>query len=244
MLTLARLSLVSAVALGAALPGCSQDQGRQNAAPSASVGASPSRPSARATASAVPDLPTPEPLDVASLQKALKCSAKSEGGPCRVLNDFKACQPQKMLTPSGDGRWMGYGYVVRAGAFTDEFTLLRSRAVPSAEVGKTQIAAKIGLARIPEEEEVVHRQAEKSVAALARNDVPKVGNAAITYIKELKEWSEAYAVNAQDNQVYAAAADGFYLCAVSGQRLLLVQRVTSSKSQGDGLYAELWPVSW
>jgi hypothetical protein len=244
MLTLARLSLVPVVALGAALLGCTQDQARPNAASSASVATRPIPPSARATPSAAPDLPTPEPLDVASLQKALKCSPKSAGGPCRVLNDFKACLPQKLLTPSGDGRWMGYGYVARAGAFTDEFTLLRSRAVPAAEVGKTQIAAKIGLARIPEEEEVVRRQAEKSVAALARNDVPKVGNAAIAYIKELKEWTEAYAVNAQDNQIYVAAADGFYLCAVSGLRLLLVQRVAAPKNPGDGLYAELWPVSW
>jgi hypothetical protein len=244
MPTLARLSLVSSLALGAALPGCTQGQAQQQASPSASIAPSPSASSARAPASAMPDLATPEPLDVATLQKTLKCSPKSEGGPCRVLNDFKGCQPQKLVTPSGDGRWMGYGYVVRAGAFTDEFTLLRSHAVPSADVGKTQIAAKIGLGRIPDDEEVARRQAEKAVAALARNDVPKVGNAAIAYIKELKEWSEAYAVTAQDNQIYVAASDGYYLCAVSAQRLLLVQRVTAPKSPGDGLYAELYPVSW
>jgi len=241
MRTLPRLPVVLSLALGAVMPSCSQGQEPQKAAPSASVAGGPS---ARASASAVPDLATPEPLDVAGLQKTLKCSPKSEGGPCRVLNDFKGCQPQKLVTPSGDGRWMGYGYVVRAGAFTDEFTLLRSRAVPSAEVGKTQLAAKIGLGRIPEEEEVTRRQAEKAVSALARNDVPKVGNAAIAYVKEMKDWSESYAVTGQDNQVYVAAADGAFLCAVAGQRVLLVQRVTSPKNPGDGLYAELWPVSW
>jgi len=151
-----------------------------------------------------------------------------------VLNDFKGCQPQKLVTPSGDGRWMGYGYVVRAGAFTDEFTPAPFTRGASAEVGKTQLAAKIGLGRIPEEEEVTRRQAEKAVSALARNDVPKVGNAAIAYVKEMKDWSESYAVTGQDNQVYVAAADGAFLCAVAGQRVLLVQRVTSPKNPGMG----------
>jgi hypothetical protein len=238
----ARLSRTAALALGVALVGCNQDPASQRGAPSGAPASSSA--ASRPTATALPDLPTPEPLDVASLQKALKCSPKSEGGPCRVLNDFKACQAARIVTPSGDGRWLGSGYVVRAGAFTDEFTLLRSRGVPSADVSKTQIAAKIGLGRIPDEQEVARRHAEKAVSALARGDVPKVNNAAVAYIKELKEWSEAYAVAAQDNQIYVAASDGFYLCAVNAQRLLLVARMTSPKSAGDGLYAELWPVSW
>ena len=240
---LARLSLVSALALGAALLGCSKDEAQPGAAASATAAGS-GAPSARPAATAAPDLPTPDPLDVPSLQKTLKCSPKSEGGPCRVLNDFKACQTARIVTPSGDGRWLGNGYVVRSGAFTEELTLLRSRSVPSGEVGKTQIAAKVGLGRIPEEEEVARRQAEKAVSALARGDVPKVNNAGVAYIKELKEWSEAYAVTAQDNQIYVAASDGYYLCAVNAQRLLLVQRVTAPKSAGDGLYADLYPVSW
>jgi hypothetical protein len=238
---LARLSLVSALALGAALLGCGKDEARPGAASSASAA---SAASARPVATTAPDLPTPEPLDVASLLKTLKCAPKSAGGPCRVLNDFKACQPARIVTPSGDGRWLGNGYVVRSGASTDEFTILRSHSVPSGEVGKTQIAAKIGLARIPDEEEVARRQAEHAVSALARGDVPKSNNAGVAYVKELKEWSEAYAVTAQDNQVYVAASDGYYLCAVSPQRLLLVQRVTAPKSPGDGLYADLYAVSW
>ena len=70
-------------------------------------------------------------------------------------------------------------------------------------------------------------------------------NAAITYLKRKQDWSESYAMEAEQNQVYIVSAEGTYLCQLQDhQRLLLIERSTSGKRPADGLYAELFPATW
>jgi hypothetical protein len=237
---LARTITVVGVLLPAAwlAASCKSESAAGAVASGAAAGLSSSAAPA-ATSSA--ELPPPDALDTSGLLKALKCTPKSEGGPCRVLNQFQSCQPAKIPTPSGDGRWLGNGYTVHAGAFTEHATMLRSRRVPQNEVGKSQLGTKIGVADLPADDDTLQRQAEKAIASLGRGDVPKHGNAAIDYLKELKDWNESTCMGAKDNQLFVVADPGIYLCELSDQRLLLVQRTGGS---ADGLYAELWPVSW
>ncbi|MBI4699670.1 MAG: hypothetical protein HY744_00650, partial [Deltaproteobacteria bacterium] len=106
------------------------------------------------------------------------------------------------------------------------------------------LPVKVGLASVPDDEVAAKRHAERLIGALARDDVPKPGNEAVRYLKQLSAWSEAFALRAQQSQIYVAAAGGGHLCAASGRRLLFVERAASRKGPADGIYAELWPVTW
>lgn len=198
---------------------------------------------AKPTASAEKTVPPPEPLDVEALKKSLKCG-KGGHGPCEVLQDFEDCLPFDPVTQSGDGRWLGQGYVVKKSAFVEELTLLRSRRVPTAEVGPGQLGAKIALGNIPDDRVAERRHAEVAVRAFRRGDVTKRTNAAVDYIKERQDWQEAFSMKAKDNQIYIAAMAGGFLCSKDKQRLLLVQKSGDREHGADGVYAELWPISW
>src|SRR5690242_7523796 len=84
------------------------------APPSASVAAAPPPSAAPA--------PPPENLNVAELQKALKCANDAKSGPCGVLAKFASCSGWSGVSPSGDGRWFGHGYVVEGSKTSDQIT--------------------------------------------------------------------------------------------------------------------------
>jgi hypothetical protein len=239
--TLARFGGLVLFSLALAATAC-DDQA--NRAASTTTASTTVAAKAAKTATAAP-LPKPEPLDVALLKKRLRCAANSTGGPCRVINDFESCEPNKMVTPGGEGLWIGRGYQVKGSDFVEEYVLLRSRRVPMTEVGNGQIGAKIALAKLPEDETAAYRQARKAVNKLGRDDTPKSNNAAIAYLKRKKDWSESYAMEADKNQVHVVSGAGIYLCQRhEHQRLLLVERSSSGSSAADGLYAELFPATW
>ena len=186
----------------------------------------------------------PDPLSVALLRKELGCPSKRATEPCGVLDSFTACQPMDRVAPSGDARWMGYGYEVKEGEFVEQVTLVRVRRVPLNDVGPGQMPLKVSIVELPDDEVSAQRHAKKAIDKLSRDDVPKSTNAAVNYVKKRKPWPESFAVQAQEKQVYVAVEDGAYLCNASDQRLLVVQRAKARKSPADGLYAVLWPVSW
>jgi len=141
-----RAPVTSALLLLALLQSACEDSPKPApSAPSASV-ATTTTP----TASAAAAVPTPEPLDVAALDAALKCGGKGHG-PCAVLQDFHDCIEWNPVTAGGDARWLGEGYVVSGGAFVDQLTLLRSKRVPTTDVGPGQLPVRIGVAAIPDD---------------------------------------------------------------------------------------------
>jgi hypothetical protein len=208
-----------------------------SATATAATSAAP-KPSASAKA-----LPPPAALDVAKLKASLKCG-KGGHGPCEVLQEFEDCRAFDPVTQSGDGRWLGQGSIVKKGAFVDELTLLRSRRVPLSEVGPGQLPAKIASGVIPNDRVAERRHAEAAIRAMRRGDVAKQTNAAMDYIKQRDDWQEAFSMKAADNQVYVAAAGGGYLCAKDKQRLLFVSLSGDREHPADGVYAEMWPVTW
>lgn len=204
-----------------------------------------SKPSATTTATATAAATAvAEALPVAALKKELKCPAPRSTDPCDVLDNFASCVPTDKVVPSGDGRWMGVGYVVKAGEYTEQITLVRARRVPLVDVGPGQLPIKVSIVKLPDEETVAHRHAMKAINKLKRDDVPRKDNAAIDYVKKRQEWPEAFATPAKENQVYIAVEGGAYLCERSNQRMIVVKRDKARKHAADGLYAVLWPVSW
>lgn len=196
------------------------------------------------TSSAQPALPTPKPLDVKALKKSLKCGDKGHG-PCAVLDQFETCEKWSAITQSGDGRWMGVGSAVTKGKFIDEITLMRSRRVPTKEVGAGQLGAKISITNIPDTMPAEIKNAEKAVKAYARGDVPKRGNSALRYVEERPEWPEAFTMQADANQIYVAVAGGGFICSSKGGQKLNVVRLAGSREHpADGVYATMYPVKW
>ncbi len=185
----------------------------------------------------------PKALDVAMLKKSLKCGSGGHG-PCEVLAEMKECIPWTPITKSGDGRWLGGGYVVSQSKFVPEFTLLRSKRVAADQVGPGQIAAKVGVARIPDDRAAEKRHAEKALRKYKRGDVTKPINLAVRYIKQRTDWPESFAMKADANQIYVAVSGGAHLCARKDQRLIVVKRAGNRAHPADGVYAIMWPVSW
>jgi hypothetical protein len=211
-------------------------------------GAGASSATATATGKAKPTTtakagPPPKALAVASLKKALKCGASSPG-PCEVLADFEKCNAWNPVARSGDGRWIGTGYVVKQGKFVDELTVLRTKRVPLTEVGPGQLPVMIAIGNIPNDRDAVVRHAPKVIRALASGDVPKHTNAAVAYLKKRTDWSDNYVMQAEGVQIYVAVDGGAHICVINNQRLLMVRRTGGSGNAADGVYATLYPVSW
>jgi hypothetical protein len=237
-----RLALSSFFVL-ATLAGCDGSSGGSPDASSSAPTTSAAAPGSSTTTAASEPPVTPDGLDVAALEKTLKCAAKAKGA-CAVLAEFRDCVEWNPVTQSGDGRWLGNAYTVEKGAASEDFALLRSRGVPLSEVGPGQLSAKIGIGSIPDELSAERLHAPKAIRAYARGDVPQPTNAAIRYLKERRDWPEAFVMRAKDNQVYVAMGGGAHLCAKGDQRLLMVQRAGDREHRSDGIYAELWPVTW
>ncbi len=188
----------------------------------------------------------PSPLNLGALKKSLKCAGKTGSGPCPVLEKFDTCKTGwSPITQSGDGRWLGKGAVVSNGKFIEEFTIMRARRVPLAEVAPGAMGVKIAIIQLPDDRPGLKPAAAKAFGALSRGDVAKVGNHAIEYLKERQDWPEAYAQQADDNQIFVATGAGAYLCAsVTSQALFAVRLSGSREHPADGIYATLYPTQW
>ena len=227
------LALVTSLALWS----CGKDKRAEATAPSASATASAAPKPAASTA----PLPKAEKLDVDGLKKALKCGKAA--GPCEVLAQFKDCVEWSPVVKSGDGRWLGEGFVVKSGAFIDEYTVVRSKSVPSSETPGA-LPVKIAIDNIPDDRPGEKLNAGKAVRAFERGDVALPSNTAIRYVKERKDWSDAPAVQADNNQIYVATGSGAHLCMLKNQRLVLIKLAADRGHPADGVYAILFGVSW
>jgi hypothetical protein len=249
-----RRSFAALVVLNVALLGCdpptppTSTGGAASSAPassSAGSGSAAVTSSAGAAAGAVAGGPAaPENLDVAALQKALKCATDAKSGPCGVLARFSSCTPWNAVVPSGDGRWLGHGYVVEGEKVKDQITLVRSRRVPTNEVGPGQVPAKISVTEIPKEEGPPFSQADRAIRAFERTDIAPRGSPTIEFIKRKTDWPEFYATPTTGGQVYLLAQAGGYLCQGPRKQLLVIQRAATRGSNADGVYAELWATTW
>jgi hypothetical protein len=189
-----------------------------------------------------PAAPAPADLDVASMQKALKCASDAKSGPCGVLAKMAKCSAWDPMVPSGDGRWLGHGWVVEGAKTTDQIALLRARAVPLSEVGAGQLGVRIALADLPKQEAVAFEQADRVLRAFDRGDVAPRSSPTIDYIKQRKEWPDAFAARTAGGHVVALTPGGTFLCQGASRTVLAIER--AARAGGDGTYAELWPVSW
>lgn len=238
--------LLVAIALTAAT-GCDKSSSTSGAgAPTSSGAQAASAPVASAppAPSSEPAGPPPEDLNLAELQKALKCQADAKAGPCRVLAMFSTCKAWNPVVPSGDGRWLGRGFVVEGAKTTEQVTVVRSKRVPSSEVGAGQLPARIGISEIAKAEGTPFDQADRAIKAFERGDIPQRSSPTLEYVNKRTDWPDAFTMRTVGGQVYAITQGGSFFCTGPKQQLLLVHRATTRSGQGDGVYAELWATSW
>jgi hypothetical protein len=209
--------------------------------------ASDAAPAASSASAIAPELPAPTvaDLDVGALSKSLRCAAGGEGGACRVLDAVRKCHAWSATTPSGEGRYIGHGWVVQDGTASDEITILRAHAAPRSELSSWMLPLKIAIARIPADAGPAFAQATKAIDAYARHDVPKVKNAAVDFLKQKSDWpAESPAVRTTGVMVQTFSDRPAFLCEGADQQLVLVQPRAPGTPSGNGLYVELWAASW
>src|SRR5262249_26160251 len=136
-------------ALALALPACDQPTPK----PSASASAGATSPPAATNAPGNTAAPPPPPdLDLPAQQRALKCANDAKSGLGGVLARMGSCSPWNPIVPSGEGRWLGRGWLVEGAKTTDQFTLVRTRRVPTGEVGPGQLGVRISITDLPKQE--------------------------------------------------------------------------------------------
>jgi hypothetical protein len=191
-----------------------------------------------------PPAPAPPDLDVSAQQRTLKCG-DTKSGACGVLAKMAICGAWNPVVPSGDGRWIGRGWLIEGAKTTDQITVARARRVPTSEVGPGQLGVRIAVAELPRQEGAAFDQADRAIRAYERADVPPRSSPTLEYLKRRTDWSEASAlVTASGGHVYALTTNGTYLCQGPSRSLLVFERAGTRGAGADGLYAELWPTSW
>ena len=231
------------LALGCGQSGSSAGTSSASTASTATTASASGSPHASSAPPAnEPPRAPPDDLDVAPLEKALACSAKSTTGPCRIIEAAKTCKGWAGISPGGDGRWVGTRYTLAEKKVSEDTVVLRARTVPSNDVGKGQIPSRIGIEPVQADEKMA-LELEHAVRALSHHDVPTKASPAITFIKQKSDFTEGTAIHTLTNKVVVLGASGdeqTFVCEGDGQELLVI----SAKSSGDGRYAELWPTSW
>lgn len=224
----------------AILGGCGPSSGgASSSSPATSAAPKPTV----ASASPEPARPPPDDLDLAPIEKALGCGGKSATGPCRIVVGAKSCKPWSGLSPSGDGRWFGKSYALAAGKTTESYVVLRSRTVPSSEVGPGQVPARIAIDSIAAEGAMA-TAAERTLHAYEHHDVPTKGNPFPPLVKEKSDFSENPAMPTVKKQVVVLSTEQTFICEGEAQQLFAITPSASGAAKGDGHYAEVWPTSW
>jgi len=231
-------------ALVLALSACDSAAPTASAKASGSSAAASPLPTQAPLTEAPPAAPAPPDLDLPAAQKALKCGGDARSGACGVLAKMARCAAWNPVVPSGDGRWLGHGWLVESGKTTDQVTLVRARRVPTGEVAPGQLGVRIAVTDLPRQEGPAFDQADRAIRAFERADVPPRSSPTLEYVKQRTDWPEAYAARTVSGQIYALTQNGTYLCQGPGRSLLVAQRSTAQGTSADGLYAELWPTSW
>jgi hypothetical protein len=190
--------------------------------------------------------PTLADVDLPALQKRMRCAPGASAGACMVLAKMVGCRPWNPVSPSGEGRYIGHGWVVVGDIVTEQITLLRTRSVPMSDVASWQLPVKIAFGLIPTDAGPAYAHAERAINAFERHDVPRARNAAIDFLKQKSDWvSEAAAARTRGSMVMTFSGAPAAICQGADQQVLVAaQSPGATGRSADGLYAELWAATW
>lgn len=194
------------------------------------------------TASTPAARPPADHLDVEPLKKALKCPAEPKSGPCKILEAVAACGPWEGTSPGGEAKWLGHAWDVKDGKQKEGYAVLRSRTVPL-DQAMGGLPARIGFDLVPDDLPSI-LGIKKAVAAFERHDVTQKGNAGLAWVKDKKDFSESPAFATVKKGVLVQSDDVAFVCQGKSQELYYARPRAGGGARGEGVYAELFPVSW
>lgn len=237
------LSFVALVALASLGSVACRAKPAPGAAPSASVAApAASEPPTAPTRAAQP---APEDLDLATARAELGCENKGKAKgreSCRILEEFASAERWEAKMPSGEGRWFGHAFVVTKGVETREFLLVRARRVPTAQVGPSDLPLMFGTGGLPEDR---NEHAEKLIRALKDGGTGKKTNLARMYLADFKPKEELGVIATKGASVQLISEEDTFVRRAGVKKLILVKLAGGVDAEkGDGVYAEVWSVSW
>jgi len=224
------------VAIAMTLVACSKPETKKEAV---------ARPvsSAAETSSAAPLTPTvaPRDLDIAALERDLKCGKSSRSEACRILKEFSKGQRFAAKTPSGGGRWIGPAVTVDKGTETARHLVLWAKTVPLSQVGAGDLPIKAAYELIPEG---LKLQSEKLMRALVKSSDPPESNPAYKFAHAFEPTKTYVLANTEGPSVHLTAEQSVYLRFAPPRKVYLVNPAPSGAPAGDGMYAELWLGDW
>jgi hypothetical protein len=225
--------------MGLALTISACSSAREQAAPAASTTASAPVATPAPVASEAAQ-PLPDDLDVEPLRRALHCAAGARGGACGVLAGFKACAAWDGALPSREGRWLGRSWTVDGGKTTEEVALVRVR---RGNVGAGELPYQVGLEAMRRSDEG-YAMAERAIRALERHDIVPKSNTIVDDLKKRTQWTEVSGTQTRGGELYVVTKGRGFLCRTATQNLFVVQQSSAHTADADGVYSELWAVSW
>jgi len=233
----AALGLLGSAAV--AFVACNKSDPPQPMAASASASAS-------ASVAAVPEVPSPPPaapkdIDVAALERDLKCAKASRSEACRILKEFSQAQRFAAKTPSGGGRWIGPAVTVEKGLETKRHLVLWAKTVPLSQVSLGDLPIKAAFELIPEG---LKLQSEKLMRSLVRSSDPPESNPAYHFANAFEPSKTYVLANTAGPSVHLTAEKSVYLRLAPPRKVYLVELAPGNAAAGDGTYAELWLGDW
>jgi hypothetical protein len=189
-------------------------------------------------------LPPPPDLEIAYLESQLKCPNRATPNACRILKAFGQATRQVGQVPSGDGRWIGMGYRVEHGSEKAEAQMLSMTNVSSNSVGPTDLPIRIAMDPLPDEKS---KDGRKVLRLLMRRDSLPSNSRTLTSVKAWRSGNGRIGMATTGLSVRLLAEEATFVRQANGNMVVIRQRTPppgASPPGADGLYAELWPVTW
>src|SRR5262249_52112000 len=89
-----------------------------------------------------------------------------------------------------------------------------------------------------------YAMAERAIRALERHDTVPKSNPTLDDLKKRTDWSEVSGTQTRGGELYVVTTGGGFLCRTSTDNLFVVRRASAHGGSADGVYSQLWAVSW
>jgi len=181
---------------------------------------------------------------VNALERQLHCPSGRHPRACRILREFAAATHGIGQVPSGQGRWMGRAYRVNRGAEKADFVILAANNVPASSVGPSDLPLRVAMGSLPKDK---RRDARRLARAISHSEMPPRTNKALSFVQGWTSENGRIAMATGGPSVRLIAEEATCVCQ-AGQKALVIQMKPAlpgvAVAPGDGIYAELWAVTW
>jgi hypothetical protein len=194
-----------------------------------------------------PERKRPDDLDVAKLQETLKCKGAAPKAACLGLAEFSAGRAWNLDTVRGqDARWFGQAWVLDKGVARSGYYFFVLKKVPTNEVAPGDLPVKVALRELDPTLGPENTHAPKLLRLLQHDDAIPKQNRTAEHVKTYAPASWDLATHTSASSTFVPSGEGIWVREGGSRNLLVVHLVAAATGAvpGDGVYANLYPVSW